>query len=412
MDALMAQLDAAAPPGGGDAVAPPAAPEAVKPAPAAPETPPAKPEPTKTGDKLHDPLDVPEKPPVEAAKPEDKKGIKDEPEMSIEDMEKFLKAHPNKKPWKIYESLKTSTATKVAELEGKLKTLESKPVEAPGDAAKVAALEKQIEALTGETKTYQQRLAEADYQNTAKYKDYQSKINRLWNKAVQQVSGMQAIDGTEQRPANKEDFEFIRLLPLAKRRTAAREMFGDDAVEVLGFVNQIESLREENLEAQEDWIKTHEQNGVQRELQTKAQQAQFDANYKANLEAMRKNPTWGKWFTPDESDPEASKLLNEGFAAIEKVLSEEEHMTPEQAAAHAAVFRARAAAMPRMILEVNRQNAKITALEAELAKFRSTDPGSKGATAGGGGDLTPAKAKGIDGVIAALDSDPDNVWGR
>jgi hypothetical protein len=61
-----------------------------------------------------------------------------------------------------------------------------------------------------------------------------------------------------------------------------------------------------------------------------------------------------------------------------------------------------------MLLEVNRLTAKTKALEAELAQFRATDPGAKGATSGGG----PAgenKPRGIDGAAMAFDSDPSLV---
>lgn len=400
IDAMMAQLDAAAasggvvPPAKPDAAAPPAAPDA----PAAPD-PAAAPDAGKKTDGVHDPL----KPAAQPGKPAAAEG-----EMSVEDMEKFLKAHSNKKPWKVYESLKTTTAQKVAELETKLAAFANKPVESPGDAAKMAALEKQIEALSGETKTYKQKLAATDYIHTPKYTELQTKANRIWSKAAQAVEGMQFTDDEgNSRQATKEDFDFIRLLPHAKRRTAAKAAFGDDAIEVLGFVNQIEAVREENAEAQEAFVKGYEQTTLQRELESKGQQAKFDSTLKASLDKLRKNETWGKWFSPNEADPEATKLLNDGFSEIEKVLSLSDQMSVEDAAAHAAVFRARAAAMPRMILEYNRLAAKNSALEAELAKFRATDPGAGGATGGAGGNAGgDNRPRGIEGAALAFDSDP------
>lgn len=385
----MAQLDAAASAGG---VTPPAA------------TPPAEPAaPAATaaakGGEVHDPLKPAAPKPAEPAKP-------GEPEMSVEDMEKFLKAHSNKKPWKVYESLKTTTAQKVAELEGKLAALERKPVEAPGDAAKMAALEKQIEALSGETKTYKQKLAQADFKHTDAYTNLSNRANRIFQQGTAAITAMKVTnpDGTV-RDATAQDLDRLRRMDPADREEKLDEMFGPKARLIARFTDALDQIRAEAAEAEEDFAKTHEQTALQREIESKGQQAKFDSTYKASLEQLRKNETWGKWFAPDEKDPEATKLLNDGFAEIERVLEASETMTPEDAAAYAAVFRARAAAMPRMLLEYNRQTAKITALEAELAQYRASDPGSARATGGGGG-LDAAKPKGIEGAALAFDSDP------
>lgn len=389
---MMAQLDAAASAGG---VTPPAA------APAEPAEPPAAPASAKGGE-VHDPLKPAPAKPAEPATPP-KPGDQD---MSVEDMEKFLKAHSNKKPWKVYESLKTTTAQKVAELEGKLAALERKPVESPGDAAKMAALEKQIEALSGETKTYKQKLAQADFKHTDAYTNLSNRANRIFQQGTTAITAMKITnpDGTT-RDATAQDLDRLRRMDPADREEKLDEMFGPKARLVARFTDALDQIRAEAAEAEEEFAKTHEQTSLQRELEAKGQKAKFDSTYKASLEELRKNEVWGKWFAPDEKDPEATKLLNDGFAEIERVLEASETMSPEEAAAHAAVFRARAAAMPRMLLEYNRQTAKITALEAELAKYRGTDPGARGATSGGG---APAenKPKGIEGAAMAFDSDP------
>lgn len=391
VDALMAQLDAA------DAASS-HTPEATPAAEAPPEevTPPAKPA---KNTEVNDPL----KPvtPKPATKPAE--------EMSVEDMEKFLKTHANKKPWKIYESLKTTTAAKVADLESKLKVLESKPVEAPGDAAKMAALEKQIEALSGETKTYKQKLAQADFQHTDAYKNFENKATRLFQQGATAIAALQITnpDGTT-RPATAQDLDRLRRMDPVDREDKLEELFGPKARIVARFTDALDAVRFEVSEAQEEYAKTHEQTNLQRELESKGQRAKFDNAYKVSLDRLQKNESYGKWFSPDPADPEASKLLADGFSEIEKVIASEGGMSPEDAAAHAAVFRARAAAAPRLLLEVNRMLAKNKALEEELSKFRQTDPGAKGATAGGGG-TAENKARGIEGAALAFDSDPSLV---
>jgi hypothetical protein len=390
IDALMAQLDAA------DAAASPgAAPAPAKVEPEAAAAPAAKPQRTEPNDPL--------KPAVKPAP------VKPEEDMSVEDMEKFLKAHSNKKPWKIYESLKTTTAQKVADLEGKLSALEKKPVESPGDAAKMAALEKQIEALTGETKTYKEKLAQADFHHTDAYQNLSNKATRLFQQGATAIAALQITnpDG-DTRAATAQDLDRLRRMDPIDREDKIEELFGPKARIVARFTDALDAVRSEANDAEEDYAKSHEQTSVQRELESKGQRAKFDNAYKVSLENLQKNEVYGKWFKPDAADPEASKLLTDGFSEIEKAITQSEQMSPEDSAAYAAVFRARSAAMPRMLLEVNRLNAKTKALEAELATYRSTDPGARGAT-GGGGTTGENKPKGIEGMALQFDSDPSLV---
>jgi len=345
--------------------------------------------------------ETPEKP--ASAKPE----AKAEPakvEAKVEPKEEgepdWTKAPPK---WhKIYEGHKAKTAETIKGLEAKLKALESKPVEQAGDAKKMEILEKQIAELQGETKTYKQRLAETDFTHTPEHAAFKDRANRIWSKATSFVSQLTVTnaDGTT-RPATREDFDYIRALPQSKRRAAAIEAFGDNHYDVVGYANAIDDIREENDLAAKAYAETHEKTQVQREMSAKQSQQQFDTHYKQSLEAIQKNEQWGKWFSPNESDPEATKLLTDGFAEIERVMSQMDSMTPDQAAAHAAVFRAKSAAMPRVLLEVNRLTKKLSDVEGELAKYRKSDPGSKPS----GGNAAPAanKPKGIDGLMEELD---------
>lgn len=378
-----------------------------KPAEAAPAVTP----PSEVSKKTHDPFSVPEKPvvkleeavtpPVAAAKP-------GEPEMSVEDMEKFLKAHSNKKPWKVYETLKSTTAAKVSELEGKLKALESKPVQTAGDEAKIAAYEKRIEALTGETKSYQQKLAETDYTHTPAYQAHVKRANRIHGEAMEFIKGVTVTteDGST-RVATSEDFDYIRALPIGKRKAAANAAFGDNGSDIVDFARQIDNIKKESDYEAQEYAQNHEKNSIQREMESKNQTAQFETRYRAGLSHIAKNPRFGKWFSADPADPEGTKLFQDGLAEIERVVNDDK-ISLEEAADHAALSRAKAAALPRVLVAYNRLEAKAKALEDELAKFRSTDPGAKGATSGGG--VQPdSKPKGIDAMTATFDMDPGLV---
>ncbi len=349
-------------------------------------------------------------PELEPAKPAAKPA---DAEMSVEDMEKFLKAHPNKKPWKIYESLKTTTAGKVADLESKLKAIEGKAVASPGDAEKVAALEKRIEVLTGETSTYKQRLAAADFRHTPQFAALRERGGRLLSKGHQLISGMKVVDadGTE-RAATKEDCDFLRAVPASRRGEVAKAMLGDfNAFQIASLASQIDDVREESDIGADEFARNDESNRAQQEQTSKSERAKFDGAVKAGMDRIKSDPKRGKWFTPDAADPEAAKMLNDGYEAVERLINGSNHLPAETVAETAAVLRAQAAAFPRVLLEVNRLQAKTAALEAELVKFRGTDPGAKGATAGGGPVATP-KRGGIDEQALAFDSDPSLVNGR
>jgi hypothetical protein len=405
IDALMATLDAAAL-SGKNVDGTPA--DTGKPSEAPAELTP----PSEVSKKTHDPFSAPEKPAAEPAKPVVPPADKSKPaeaEMSVEDMEKFLKAHPNKKPWKVYETLRTTTTAKVAELEGKLKTLESKAVEAPGDAAKIAAYEKQIEALTGESKNYKQRLAQESFKHTDAYKNFENRAQRTFQQGAAAIVAYQVTlpDGTT-RAATVQDLDRLRRMDPADREDKLDEMFGPKARLVARYTDALDAVRSEADAAEEDYAKDHEKTMIQREMESKGQEAKFNSTYKAGLEQISKNPVFGKWFAADEADPEGTKLFRDGLAEIERIVGESENMSPEDAAAHAAVSRAKAAAMPRVLLAYNRLMEKYTAMESELAKFRSSDPGAKGAT-GGGGPVVDTKSKGIDELTATFDMDPGLV---
>ena len=78
-------------------------------------------------------------------------------------------------------------------------------------------------------------------------------------------------------------------------------------------------------------------------------------------------------------------------------------MPMDAQAAYAAVFRARAAAMPRLLVAHNRIKAEFEAVKAELDKLRGKDPGNIGK--GGGEPPSSEGPKGISEMAAAFDKE-------
>ena len=300
---------------------------------------------------------------------------------------------------KIYEDHKAKTTGTIRSLEEKVKALEKKPVESPGDAAKIAAYEKQIEDIRKEATSAKQRLAEVDFTKSDEYNaNFVQRAQRIWTKAVQLVTQLKVTDADgNQRQATTADFETIRNAPEHLRAYKAKELFGDeiDPHAITKYADMIDQVKEESDIAIAKHAETHEQTATQRAAEARKGQESYQTQYQSALKAIQENPEYGQWFRADENNPEESKLLQDGFDEIEKVTTALAEMPPDAQAAYAAVFRARAAAMPRLLVAHNRVKAELEAVKTELSKLRGKDPGNIGK---GGGDAP--KAEGPQGIAA------------
>ena len=306
---------------------------------------------------------------------------------------------------KIYEDHKAKTTGTIRSLEEKVRALESKRVEAPGDAAKIEAYEKQIEEIRKEALTTKQRLAEVDFTKSDEYKEkFTDRAERIWTKAVQLVKQLKVTDAEgNQRPAVAADFDAIRTAPEQLRSFKAKELFGDDIDPnaITKYADAIDQVREEADLAVARHSKTIEQTTIQKAAEARKGQESYQTQYQSALKAIQDNPEYGTWFKPDENDPEATKLLQDGFDEIEKVTAELPNLPVDAQAAYAAVFRARAAAMPRLLVAHNRIKAEFETVKAELAKLRGKDPGNIGK--GSGEPPTPDGPKGIVEMASVFD---------
>jgi len=385
IDAMMAQLDQAA--ASGKPVA-----EASKPAATTP--PPAKPEVAKAPEAAK----APEVKPAPTTAPKTP-----EPEMSEADMEKVIKANP--KAWRVFEASKKKWQTEKSTLEQRIQQIEQKATQTPADDRKLEALNKQLEELRGESTKYKQELVKRDYTASDDYKkNFVEKANSVYAEAVGFVQQLSVTDGDNERKATQADFDEIRSLPLGARRKVANDKFGEYAGDVLQFVRDIDTIKRDATLAVQRHAEQSEKEAAEREAMTSKERQEYDGYYKQSLDGVRSNEAYGKWFSPDEADPEATKLLTDGFDEIEKVTSQLDKLPVDQKAAYSAIYRARAAATPRLILEINRRDTKITELEAELAKYRGTDPGAEHGK--GGEQLQGDKPRGIEGASAVYDNAP------
>lgn len=380
---MMAQLDQAH--ASGKTLEPPKEPGAT---PAAPPTP-ATPAAPKVEAKLATPA------PATPPKPEEAKA--DEPDWS--------KAPP--KWYKIYEQHKSKSTQREQELQAKIKNLESKPVEHAGDAKKIEAYEKQLEEMRGESGNYKRQLAQLDFTKSDEYKtQFYEPASQIYKEAVGFVGRLKAKDGESERQATQADFDFIRNLPADARRRAATEMFGDSAPDVLDYTRELDRLNRAAKIATENHAANHERSTLEREGIHKREDAEFQEMRNSALDGIKSNENWGKWFREDENDPEASQLIRDGYSEIEKLMKDIGGLPADQRAAYSALYMARAAATPRLMLENNRLQAKVEAFQEELEKIRGTDPGAKGKQGENGGGTEAKQPMGIEQAAAAFDNMP------
>lgn len=404
ISAMMAQLDAAVAAGKtlsqpSDAPAKPS----TSPASPPPESPSSAPVAKEDAPKSDAPKpDAPQKQKTPTTKPSD--------EMDEAAMEKFLKQH--QKPWRVYEAAKKGWQSKIQAAEATIKELQSKKTSTDAEREKYAQqktelLLKQLEEMKLEAAKAKQELAKRDYTASDEYrKNFVEKATSVYTEAVQFVTQLQVTDGDNERAATQADFDELRLLPLGARRKAAVDKFGDYAADVLSFVRDLDNIKRDAALAQQRHAENYERELAERETMTAKQRQEYDNFYNSALKGIQENAEYGKWFSETPDDPEASEILRAGFEEIEKATAQLDKLPLADQAAYAAVYRARAAAAPRLMLEISRRDQKLAELEAELAKFRGSDPGSKVKS----GDVPPgsdARPMGIEDAVKVYSDIPN-----
>jgi hypothetical protein len=262
---------------------------------------------------------------------------------------------------------------KIGGYEKRIKELESKPKETAADVKLVEQYQKQINELN-------QKLAQSDYSKSAEFQkqyvgrwqsEYQSATNEI--KALM-VTLKDATTGEEkQRAATENDFKRILALPPGDQDEAVNALFGRSAPRVFSRLLELNRIERDGQRALDEYASTHETKSKETELETQRQRAKYEETLQKSDADLRK--TWPHFFDVDPEDADASEALTKGYEYVDHVLKNSDAMSPEDRAAYSSVLRARAAAMPRLVLEKNRLAEEVNSLKEELKKFRSSDPG-------------------------------------
>ena len=302
-------------------------------------------------------------------------------------------------PWKLVDEHKAARLKAETELAELRKTIV--------DPNKFKELETKAEAAERRAKELDEEIKFHDYRKSSEFAEkYQKPYEEAWKKHMADLGELTVTDPAtgNDRPLAPQDLLELVNLPLKEAKAKAMETFGDFADEVMGARKEIRSLFEAQTKALEDARKT----GGERQAQMKAQQQQLGNQigemWKQANDLVLKDEKVGKYFQPVEGDEEANTRLKKGYEIADQAFSKsplDPSLTPEQrqevVRLHSAV-RNRAAAFGRLTYQNERLTTEITALRAELAKYKELQPG-----AGEGKGAAPeGHTSAHDSVFAAL----------
>lgn len=369
-DQIMADLNsAAASPSAAPTEAPPAAPAPAT-APPAGGSPPAKPATPAKPAEAPQAKPAPPKPGAPApAKPADKPLIWDSAPAQ------FREAH--RKLQEVHDATKAELQTKITSANQRLEELSAREYLTPDQKATYQRQAEQLQQMQSE-------LYSRDFQQSPEFKEkYAVKVQKIWTNVQAELKGLQVKDAAgNERPSTMADFQRVHgeQSSLTAQRRLAKEMFGEDSDVVLRFASelkQIEDAANDEIEGKRNgWAKERETSAAtqqQQQIATQRVYTEFDA-------AVAQ-----KFFQPIEGNGEYNKALDEGLKFVDGSSSAFSQKTPEAKAQTAALVRRLAAAYPAQAVLVQQSKARITELEALVAKLQGTDPGAGGEGGEGGG---------------------------
>lgn len=400
-------------------VAPPPEAETPQVAPAQPQSP--EPEPSPTTKSWRDAIDalpdfetppLPEKKPELGEKPEVRERIQaaeKKPEKAPEPKPERAEApKPEKQPEKAPEKeddlppFRTNAELRkwakerhafARETENKLKQAETQLAElqatAPKTQAEAGLMAQQIPELQKRIDQYEQILELQSFEHSTKYqKEYAAPYYSARDKAYREISEMMVSVPTGQvdeegkptfskRPATKEDFDKIYALPRAQAREAAKEMFGEDANDVMAMRKHISDLAEKAqsaiVERRENWSKVK-----QEEEAKKAQEdVAIQRMWQETVEAVSKDPKGSAYWGKRDNDPEWNKKLELGFQTGHQFFGEyRDNLSPKDRVEYDAYILHAIAMGPALAYDNAKLRSELAALKSENAELRGSSPGA------------------------------------
>lgn len=362
---------------------------------------PAKPEPPKQ----------PEKPKVEPPKVEAPKAPEKPQETEPKTIPELRKGYEAKK-----REIRDTWEPKVKALESEIATLKATAGNGHTD---------ELKSLTEKVQTYEKRVAElegtikfVDYRKSDEFKKkYEAPYNEAWASAIGELDELtvKVRTGTDElgeptygeRKASPNDLLTLSNLPLGEARKLAKEMFGDNADDMMAHRRKIRELSDAQNKALTEAQKAAEEAAKTRDTQSQEMSKQTVQLWtQANKTLAEKYP---KWFGPVEGDEEGNTLLQKGFALADRMFAPTKETAPkttqESVALHA-LIRNKVANHDRLAFQVKKLTKELEEARTELKGYQESEPGGRAGTPGGSGVLSAADQRAADDAeIEALNTD-------
>lgn len=341
-------------------------------APATPTPPKAKiepkPEAPLPGDDDDDPavLEEQSQTPPAPAKEEKGKGEGDAPKQGTEP-----EGDPKKEsPWRLLKTVQAQNANLVREITA---------LKASDNAGVLEATTKKLEAAESRLKELESEMRYVDYSKSAEFAEkYKKPLDAAWAAAAADLSEL-TITGEDGvgRKATLNDLVALANMPLGEASKVARDLFGDVATEVMAHRRKIIELDRQGREALETARKDSESRNSERsESSNRIRSETRQLFTQAIVEEESKRP----FLQEKEGDAPWNKKLAESKSFVEEAFTLNPHDPKLSTAERKEVIRKHAALRNRAIgfsmrgIEINRLNARIKGLEAELSAFQGSRP--------------------------------------
>lgn len=259
----------------------------------------------------------------------------------------------------------------ITALEARIADAEAKGKETATLAERLAAREKEFEALQVELRAVK---GEMSPEFKAQYEKPFMKAAAL---AEREVNQLQVLDPDTQEPVRKasfdRDFTLIYGLDRLEAKKQALKLFGDEAGIVMEHYTALHRLddlkRDAEQEERASWKSKEEQRTAQEAQQREAVNAMWA---KVNTDIKNKHP---EWYGEDPKDQERNDVLKEGYALVDS-RHNNKALTVQQRVVLDAQIRNRAAAFGWLNLDRSRLAAKLEEANNTIAELRKSKPGA------------------------------------
>jgi hypothetical protein len=298
-------------------------------------------------------------------------------------------------PWKLVDNYKGQVANLQKEISD-LRTSALPAKEREEFEAKLHVMEERNKAL-------ENHMGFMDYSKTKDFQEkYQQPYENAWMRAMTELKELYVPTEDGNRAFTPEDLLQLVNLPLDKARAVSDELYGPYSNDVMGFRKEIRQL----FDSQERALNDAKTNGASKMKEHFANQqklagqiGQFVKETWNNVnESILRDETYGHYFTPTESDPDANQRLAKGFELVDRAFNEnpsDPRLSTEERRAiikrHAAV-RNRAAAFGRLVYDLKKASDEVAELKKELSRYRGSEPPTGGTPRSGAAPAGPTNA--------------------